>query len=177
MTTFLKHLLMPCLLYILYIWAWVVLYKNKLYEQILRILFYLPDQYLKIFTYCIPHHYTTDNRQINILWVINENNQILTNKFKIYMAYYWETSDLHQTNGFSFLKASTILRTNKIQCYYCLGDDKIYKLIIYKKDNTIYVESLNEKPFNTFLGHITFDLNNNPNKKIDDLIDLIKEIE
>jgi hypothetical protein len=98
-------------LFVTWVWALFGLYMTKIFEGFFKLLLKLPDS-------VIP---STDTSKLNVK-VINasDGKKDITNKFKLFLKYYWEQDE--DGGGFSFDSLTRLLNCSMLYCSYLLTD-------------------------------------------------------
>lgn len=114
------------------IWAtaWIGLKITKSLEFIFYAILLLPDKFFK----CVgnPKIKNNNDKDIEILKATDIRGKNITNKFKLFLHYYWENNKdkfdaIHDTNGFDFNKFYDLLGSAFLCCSYMLKDSMTYE--------------------------------------------------
>lgn len=95
-------------MFVTWLWALVGLYTTKIFETFFRILLHMPDNWL-------TNSYEPEG--LKILHASNGQKNI-TNKFRLFLKYYWETDE--QGSGFNFASLQRLLNCSMLYCSYLL---------------------------------------------------------
>lgn len=151
-------------------WVYVSMYMSKLFLVILRALLILPDNLLSLFVYKYPTD--TNGNQINIVRA-ETNNEVLTNKLKIFLQCYWTKGggeSAFDRNGFNIKDFSKLVGATVLYCTY-LKEYKntnpetfwtdINKIMLKTTDDRQYVKITKEDgklvENDVFLNHVDLD--------------------
>lgn len=174
--------------------AWLALKITKFYTIIFKLIMLLPEQMIYLLNIYNRPIFNTNNKKINIISAFNEYGEI-TNKFRLFLKYYWESADneLYDRNGFNFSKFNELLNSSILYCSYLLTDkesniepnefyNNVKNIFIQQKLKlnlqNVVLQNENELP----LGRVNFDdyLDNELDEKNDnnlqDCINLINTI-
>lgn len=151
-------------------WALASLFILKIFETIFIAILRLPDHWLSL---------PIVQKHVKVLSASDGNSDI-TNKFKLFVKYYWENSEYNKHGGFNFNNFSRLFGSSVLYCSYLLSDTDIscspeqfvnnIKTLFIKKDNDLVNKIVNnnekiELPF----GNVNFDEITEPDD--DDLYD------
>ena len=113
------------LLLLTLLWTYINMYAAKCFAYIIKILLCMPDKLLSPIV-TMQNYLTTDCKNIKILHA-QSNDEILTNKLKLFMQCYWKPADdqsAFNKNGFNIKDFTSLVKTNILYCTYLLTDSK-----------------------------------------------------
>ncbi len=101
-------------MFITWLWALAGLYTTKVFESFFRLILKMPDNWL-----AMPQSSTNTPVGVRIL-TASDGQRDITNKFKLFLRYYWEKDDAG--GGFSFQSLQRLMNCSMLYCSYLLTD-------------------------------------------------------
>lgn len=141
---------------ITWVWAILGLYTAKAFELLFKLVLQMPDKWLN----------TTDTvNGVKILHASDGQSDI-TNKFKLFLKYYWENNE--PGGGFSFASLQRLLNCSMLYCSYLLTDkngmvspDKFWQqanlFLVEMQNNSVVIRnSVMADPQEVPFGYVRF---------------------
>lgn len=100
-------------MFVTWLWALFGLYTAKAFESFFKIILKMPDKWL------VMPGYNTTPEGVRILQA-SDGKQDITNKFKLFLKYYWEQDE--NGGGFSFASLQRLMNCSMLYCSYLLTD-------------------------------------------------------
>ena len=111
-------------LYVTKLWARAGILVSKIFEVMFMCLIGLPESILKLINDCTQPIKNGHNQTVHVLRAHNGVVDI-TNKFRLFLAFYWEHGDQFgcvNTPNFDFAKFRRLLNSSLLYCCYLLQD-------------------------------------------------------
>ena len=172
-------------LFVTWMWALFGLYTAKAFEAFFKLILKMPDSWLYVAAPTTQR--INDTNHVKIV-AAHDGTSDVTNKFKLFLKYYWEADELN--GGFSFNSLHKLLNCSMLYCSYLMTDktgtitpEKFWKnvdkfLVEMRDDKCIKYNSEsdfdpNYVPFNM----VNFDnAQKQPNNNHQDIINLINSV-
>jgi hypothetical protein len=108
---------MQVAMFVSWIWAFIGLRIAKAFELIFSMILKMPDSWLR----CIPTRpIVNDHKERVVIRDATNQHGSITNKFKLFLRYYWESDQ--DGNKFSFPQLTRLLGCSMLYCSYLLTD-------------------------------------------------------
>jgi len=104
-------------LFVTWVWALAGLYVTKAFESFFKLILKMPDNWLSM---AAPTSQRINQNESVRIVAAHDGKSDITNKFKLFLKYYWEDSDLN--NGFSFDSFHKLLNCSMLYCSYLMTD-------------------------------------------------------
>ncbi len=140
-------------MFVTWLWALAGLYISKLFEMVFRLILKMPDNW-----FC-----TGFNPEGAKILFASDGRKEITNKFKLFLKYYWEKDD--KGGNFSFASLQRLLNCSMLYCSYLLTEKDagttVHPEKFWKNVNTFFAEMqdgivLRKDNENSGLKHVPF---------------------
>jgi hypothetical protein len=106
-------------MFVTWIWALFGLYVAKAFEGFFRLILKMPDSWL---VFAAPSAQKINEKESVKIVSAHDGKADITNKFKLFLKYYWEEDELN--GGFSFDSFRKLLNCSMLYCSYLMTDKK-----------------------------------------------------
>ena len=104
-------------MFVTWVWALFGLYTAKAFESFFKLMLKMPDTWLNMLA---PKTQKLNSKESVKIVAAYDRNFNITNKFKLFLKYYWEEDELN--GGFSFDSLQRLLNCSMLYCTYLMID-------------------------------------------------------
>ncbi len=103
-------------LFVTWVWALFGLYAARAFESFFKLILKMPDHWFGL----VSNSHPINSRESVRVVAAHDGKSDITNKFKLFLKYYWEEDGVN--SGFSFDSLRRLLNCSMLYCSYLMTD-------------------------------------------------------